>query len=95
MSAGTARGAALQRLRDGMVTIHHAEVLGGLPVLSPPTVVVAAVTSGRDPQAPPHRVDLHNDRWTCTCDTYGICPHMAAVMLITGHGGPAAKAAAA
>jgi hypothetical protein len=85
-----ARSSALSRLRDGLVTIRHAEILEGRGPTAAPTVIVAAVASSRG-DAPAHRVDLHNGAWTCTCDNTLTCPHIAAVMLVTGHGGPASK----
>lgn len=85
-----ARSAALARLREGLVTIRHAEILEGRGPHAAPTVIVAAVASSRD-NAPAHRVDLHNGAWSCTCPDTLTCPHIAAVMLVTGHGGPASK----
>ncbi len=81
-TADPLRARALACLRESRVVVRHAEILGGAGSNASPTVVIATVRSSREGQRP-YRVDLLNDRWTCTC-TVTPCPHLLAVKMCTG-----------
>jgi len=80
----TLRRRALACLREGRVTILHAEG-DDFPNRADvaPDRVVAAVQSSRT-GGPRYAVDLMpRDGWSCTCDRPD-CPHIAAVQIVAG-----------
>ena len=80
------RRKALAIIREERLTILVAKCHGDLHVAD---VVTARVQSSRLGNGRLlHAVDfnlLGNGRWTCTCRADGVCPHIWAAQLVTGH----------
>ena len=75
------RRKALAIIREGRLTVLM--VTSGSDALV--VDVVAQVLSSR-PGVSPYAVDLLSDgAWVCTCRADGVCPHIRAAQLVTGH----------
>lgn len=76
------RRKALAIIREGRLTVLMAECRR---ISHTVDAAIVRVQSSR-PSVGPYVVDLLGDgQWTCTCRAEGVCPHIRAGQLVTGH----------